>query len=64
MTKKIKIDQVSLVASICQAVCDQQEHNVPAHSKIMNAFIKAADLIVEEIDGYEYEPVKKHDEGA
>ncbi|MBU2968715.1 hypothetical protein KO527_05055 [Pseudoalteromonas sp. C2R02] len=54
---QIKIEQIPLMAVVCEEICNQQGGNVPAEPKLMNACIEAANLVKEKLDGFEYQPI-------
>ena len=57
--KKIKIEQLPLMAAICKEICKQQEGEVPAAPELMNVCIEAANIVKNKLDGFEYQPIKK-----
>ena len=57
--KKIKIEQLPLMAAICKEICKQQGDEVPAAQELMNACIEAANIVKKQLDGFEYQPIKK-----
>jgi hypothetical protein len=58
-TKKIKIEQLSLMAAICKEINNQQGGDLPTPPELINACIEAANMVKAKLDNFEYTPVSK-----